>query len=87
MPDLVLVRHENGIIAPVSRSLAERRGLDIVEGDAVRPNGRPVRPVRENGRPVKPKRNLPKASDAPASGQAVTPTEGAAESTLTNHKE
>lgn len=87
MTDFVLVRHENGIIAPVARAFAERRQLDIVEGDAVRPNGKPVRPVRENGRAVKPKRNLPKASGASSSEKAVTPTEGAADSTLTNPKE
>lgn len=88
--DFVLVEHENGIIAPISRVLAEISGAKVVEGAAVDLTGKPVRPVRSNGRPVKPKRALSKASDATrpgASEEAVTPTEGAADSTLTNPKE
>lgn len=86
----VLVEHENGIIAPVSRAHAEISGAKVVEGSAVDLTGKPVRPVRADGRPIKPKRNLPKASGATRSGAsetAVTPTEGAANSTLTNPKE
>lgn len=84
MSDFVLVRHENGIVAPVSRALAERRGLDVVPGDAVDATGRPVRPVRDGGRPVKPKTSV---AEKAAEKKAVTPTEGAAATTLTETKE
>lgn len=81
MPEFVLVRHENGIVSPVSRAFAERRGLNTVEGDAVRPTGKPVRATRENGRPVKPKTSVAKKA---AEKKAVVPSEGAAESALTD---
>lgn len=81
MSEFVLVRHENGIVAPVGRAFAESRDLDIVEGDAVDLTGKPVKAVRDNGRPVKPKKNLPAAK---ASEKAVVPSEGAAEPALTD---
>lgn len=92
-PEFVLVEHENGIVAPVGRVFAETYKLNIVEGDAVDLRGRPVRPTTKHGRDVKPRRNLPtlpESSDAAqdaASDEAVTPTEGAADSTLTTTKE
>lgn len=94
MTDFVLVRHENGIIAPVPAALAARKGFDVVEGSATRPDGRLVAPVRDNGRPVKPPTTVAKAAAKKSSGgnssseeQAVTPNEGAAETTLTTTKE
>lgn len=93
MPEFVLVRHDNGVIAPVSAAIAKRKGFDIVEGDAVRPDGRLARPTRENGRAVKPRTTVAKKAAKKASGaksseqKAVTPTEGAAETTLTESKE
>ncbi len=84
MPDFVLVRHDNGIVAPVSRALADRRKLQTVDGDATDPTGRPVKPRRDNGRPVKPKTSVAKKA---AEKKAVTPDEGAADNTLTDNKE
>lgn len=93
MSDFVLVRQDNGLIGPVSRTFAERKGLDVVEGDATDAIGRLVQPSRENGRPAKPRTTVAQAAAKKASGdrsseqQAVTPTEGAADNTLTNTKE
>lgn len=92
MSDLVLVRHDNGTISPVSRVMAEKRGWQVVEGEATRPDGRPARPTRENGRPVKPRTTVADKAAKKTSGEkspkeAVTPTEGAADTTLTDTKE
>lgn len=96
MSQFVLVRHDNGIVSPVSAAIAARKGFEVVEGPAVDLRGRPVRPVRDNGRPVKPrttvaveaaKKSSEHEPDVDATEQAVTPDEGAAESTLTESKE
>ena len=83
MSDFVLVKHDNGLVSPVSRALAEARGLETVEGDTHDLAGRLVKPVRANGRPVKKRTSVKKA----AAKKAVTPDEGAADNTLTNTKE
>lgn len=83
MSDFVLVQLDNGQVASVPAALARRRKLKTVDGDAVDASGRPVKPTRGNGRPAKPKTSVAKAAEQ----KAVTPTEGAADSTLTDSKE
>ena len=66
MSDFVLVRQDNGHIGPVSRAFAEKRGLGIVDGDAVDVRtGRLKKVTRGNGRPVKPKASVAKKAAAP----------------------
>ena len=82
-PTHVLVRHPNGLISPVSAVMAARKGLEVVEGDALRLDGRLQRSTRDNGRPVKPRTSVAQEAAKKAAGdvpepQALTPPEGAA---------
>lgn len=83
MTDLVLVKHDNGLVSPMSAAFAKGRGLTTVEGETRDATGRPVRATTASGRKPKPKTSVAKA----AAKKAVTPDEGAADTTLTNNKE
>lgn len=90
MAEFVLVRHPNGTVSPVSAAFAARRGLEVVDDDPIGPNGLPKPATRDNGRPIKPHTTVDDEAAKKASGDsspeelAVTPPEGAAETTLTD---